>query len=146
MKQISVTLGSGSMHIKQKKTLLRAAAFINQRPNQSVNWNKHLIFENVQNVSYCFKKDVKKFQVDWRLTIFPSFRLFVLFSYLSVCLFIGNMEVHILAKKNSFTPGVNFINLLRTAFTHADPKSVKRYWWLNCIFYAFGIYYHKSFA
>jgi hypothetical protein len=25
------------------------------------------------------------------------------------------------------TPGLNFINVLRTAFTLADPKSVKRY-------------------
>ncbi len=24
-------------------------------------------------------------------------------------------------------PGVNFINILRAAFAHADPKSVKRY-------------------
>ncbi len=37
-------------------------------------------------------------------------------------------------------PGLNFINDLRTAFTPADPKSVKQYWWLNCIFYAFRIY------
>jgi len=25
------------------------------------------------------------------------------------------------------SPGLNFINVLRTAFTRADPKSVKRY-------------------
>jgi len=25
-----------------------------------------------------------------------------------------------------------------------DPKSVKRHWWLNCIFYTFGIYERKS--
>ncbi len=31
-------------------------------------------------------------------------------------------------------PGLNFIKVLRTAFKLADPKSVKRYWWLNCIF------------
>jgi len=41
-------------------------------------------------------------------------------------------------------PGVNFINILRTAFTLVDPESIKRYWWLNCIFCAFGIYEHKS--
>jgi hypothetical protein len=41
--------------------------------------------------------------------------------------------------------GLNFINILHTAFTCADPESVKRYWWLNCIFYAFGIYKHKCF-
>jgi len=28
-------------------------------------------------------------------------------------------------------PGVNFINVLRAAFTLSDPKSVKTYWWLN---------------
>jgi len=32
------------------------------------------------------------------------------------------------------THGVNFINMLLAAFTHADPKNVKRYWQLhwNC--------------
>jgi hypothetical protein len=25
------------------------------------------------------------------------------------------------------TPGVNFTNIIRTAFAHVDPKSVKRY-------------------
>ncbi len=39
---------------------------------------------------------------------------------------------------------LNFINVLYTAFACADPESVKRYWWLNCIFYAFGIYESKS--
>jgi len=42
------------------------------------------------------------------------------------------------------TPGLNFINVLRTAFTLVDPKSVKRHWWPSCIFYAFGIYERKS--
>ncbi len=40
--------------------------------------------------------------------------------------------------------GVNFINILRAAFAPVDPESVKRYLWLNCIFYAFGIYERKS--
>ncbi len=40
--------------------------------------------------------------------------------------------------------GLNFINVLSTAFTLVDPKSVKRHWWPNCIFYAFGIYERKS--
>ncbi len=35
---------------------------------------------------------------------------------------------------------LNFINVLRTAFALVDPESVKRHGWLNCIFYAFGIY------
>jgi len=43
-------------------------------------------------------------------------------------------------------PCVNFTNVLRTAFTRADPESIKRYWWCNCIFYAFGIYKRKSFC
>jgi len=34
-------------------------------------------------------------------------------------------------------PGLNFINVLLTAFTLAEPKSVKRYWWLTCIFLPF---------
>ncbi len=36
------------------------------------------------------------------------------------------------------TFGVNFINVLRTAFTHADPNSVKRYWQLNWNFTLWG--------
>ncbi len=47
-------------------------------------------------------------------------------------------------KKQAATSGVNFINVLHTAFTLVDPESVKRYWWLNYIFWAFGIYEHKS--
>ncbi len=43
-----------------------------------------------------------------------------------------------------YRPGLNFINVLRTAFTLVYPESVKRYQWLNCIFYAFGIYERKS--
>ncbi len=35
------------------------------------------------------------------------------------------------------TPSVNFINVLHTAFTLVGPKSVKRHWWLNCIFLHF---------
>jgi len=42
--------------------------------------------------------------------------------------------------------GLNFINILRTALTRTDPKSIKRYWWLKCIFYAFGINNSKSCA
>ncbi len=30
-------------------------------------------------------------------------------------------------------PGVNFINILRAAFGHVDPKSVKRYWGFDWI-------------
>ncbi len=37
-----------------------------------------------------------------------------------------------------FTPGLNFTNVLHTAFTLADPESVKRYLWLNCIFNTLG--------
>jgi len=40
--------------------------------------------------------------------------------------------------------GVNFINVLPTAFMLVDPESAKNYWWLNCIFCAFGIYECKS--
>jgi len=40
--------------------------------------------------------------------------------------------------------GLNFINILRTAFTRVDPKSVKRYWWLDCLFYAFELLARKS--
>ncbi len=53
----------------------------------------------------------------------------------------------VLAKKNrlvGLAPGLNFINVLRTTFKLADPQSVKRYWWRNCIFYAFGIYERKT--
>ncbi len=40
--------------------------------------------------------------------------------------------------------GLNFINVLHTGFTLVDPKRVKRHWWLNSIFYTFGIYKCKS--
>ncbi len=40
--------------------------------------------------------------------------------------------------------GVNFINVLRTAFTPIGPKSAKRHCWLDCLFCAFGIYVCKS--
>jgi len=42
------------------------------------------------------------------------------------------------------TPGVNFINILPTAFAPADPESAKRYWRLDCLFYAFGLCGHKD--
>jgi len=41
-------------------------------------------------------------------------------------------------------PWLNFISVLSTGFTHTDLESLKRYWWLNCIFYAFVIYERKS--
>jgi hypothetical protein len=36
------------------------------------------------------------------------------------------------------TPGVNFTNILRTAFAHVDPKSVKRYWGFDWILTLLG--------
>ena len=36
------------------------------------------------------------------------------------------------------TPGLNFINVLRTAFTHVDPECVKRYWWLDWVLMLWG--------
>jgi len=54
------------------------------------------------------------------------------------CANIEDLTKKILLQSKS---GVNFINVLGTAFTPADPESVKR---LNCIFYAFGIYKRKS--
>jgi len=41
-------------------------------------------------------------------------------------------------------PGVNFINILRTAFMLVDPKSVKNTVMSKVYFYAFGICEHKS--
>ncbi len=35
-------------------------------------------------------------------------------------------------------PGVNFIKALRAAFAPIDPKSVKRYWQLDCILTLLG--------
>jgi len=34
--------------------------------------------------------------------------------------------------------GLNFINVLHTAFTHVDPKSVKRCWRLDCVLTLWG--------
>jgi len=36
------------------------------------------------------------------------------------------------------TPGLNFINVLLTAFTLVDPKSVKRYWQLDWVLMLWG--------
>ncbi len=36
------------------------------------------------------------------------------------------------------TPGVNFINILHTAFAPIEPKSVKRYWQLAWILKLLG--------
>jgi hypothetical protein len=44
------------------------------------------------------------------------------------------------------SPRLNFSNIIRTASTIANPKSIKRYWWFNCIFYAYGIYKRKRFS
>jgi len=53
-------------------------------------------------------------------------------------------KILVLKQIENMRSGVNFINVLCTAFTLIDPESVKRYWWLNCIFCAFGIYERKS--
>jgi hypothetical protein len=45
---------------------------------------------------------------------------------------------------HSFTPGVNFINVLCTAFALVDPESVKNTVKSSVSFYAFGIYKRKS--
>ncbi len=42
------------------------------------------------------------------------------------------------------TSGVNFINVLRTAFALVDPESVKNTFKSSVSFYTFGIYEHKS--
>jgi len=44
----------------------------------------------------------------------------------------------------SLFPGVNFINILRAAFTLVDPESVKNTVKSSVSFHAFGIYEHKS--
>ncbi len=41
-------------------------------------------------------------------------------------------------------PGVNFFNVLRAAFAHADPKSVKNTVKSALSFYAFGLHDRKS--
>ncbi len=41
-------------------------------------------------------------------------------------------------------PRVDFTNILQAAFSHADPKSPKKDWRLDCIFYAFGICAHNK--
>jgi len=35
-------------------------------------------------------------------------------------------------------PGINFINVLRTAFTRVDPKRVKRHWQLDWVLTLWG--------
>jgi hypothetical protein len=36
--------------------------------------------------------------------------------------------------RKSFSFGVNITNILQAAFTHADSKSSKWQWWVNCLF------------
>ncbi len=48
-----------------------------------------------------------------------------------------------LTKRDDYSR-VNFLNVLRTDFMHADPKSVKDTQDLTVLFYAFGIYERKS--
>ncbi len=38
----------------------------------------------------------------------------------------------------------NLGSISSTTFTHVDPKSIKTYWWLDCLFYAFGLRARKS--
>jgi len=45
---------------------------------------------------------------------------------------------------NSLSSGVDFTNILRKAFTLADPKSAKRYWWLDCLFRLLGSAHIKA--
>ncbi len=42
------------------------------------------------------------------------------------------------------TTGVDYTDVLRAAFTCADPKSAKRYWWLDCLFVLFGFGHIKA--
>ncbi len=68
-----------------------------------------------------------------------TYNLTVFFTHL------GSLRVKAVRRKlMKSTPGVNFIKVLQAAFTRTDPKSVKRYWWLNWIFYAFMIWAFKS--
>ncbi len=47
-------------------------------------------------------------------------------------------------ENQSLTPGVNFINVLHTAFALVDSKSIKNTVKSSVCFYAFGIYERKS--
>jgi len=60
--------------------------------------------------------------------------------FLNCNIFSFKSKYHDAIKGQSRCPGLNFINILRTAFRRADPKGVKRYWWLYCIFYTFTLY------
>jgi len=71
-----------------------------------------------------------------------------------------NQHVRIIIQKNHITlfcsfitsqcslslPGVDFLNILLVAFTLVDPKSIEKDWQLDCHFYAFGIFAHKSYS
>ncbi len=47
-------------------------------------------------------------------------------------------------QNDSRTPGVNFINVLCTAFTHVDPKRLKKTVMSALSFCTFGLREHKS--
>ncbi len=105
--------------------------------------NKQTLFSKQTNVSF-FKKNIfisSNFKHQIKLILnFPGqiLCLSVIFSSLiydnSILYKFGSQrEPNICLKL-----GVNFINVLRAAFTWADPKSAKRYWRFDCIFALFG--------
>ncbi len=65
-------------------------------------------------------------------------------SQLDQSLFTGSRAACKMMRK--LTQGVDFTNILRSAFTRADPKSTKKYNSLTVLFYHFGICALKSFA
>ncbi len=56
-------------------------------------------------------------------------KIWLSFCAFGICTFKG--FINMLVKS---TLGLNFINVLSAALMLLDPKSIKRHWWLNCIF------------
>jgi hypothetical protein len=78
------------------------------------------------------------------LSVLRSFTLIII----RLCDFwqknIGAKAVHKMLMKLTAV-GVNFINILQAAFSHADPESAKNVTvWSALLFYAFGTYKRKS--
>jgi len=73
--------------------------------------------------SFCARRSQKSKKID---------NLTVIFFEFGICVHKSCSE-----SIDKFSPGVNVINVLQAASMCADPKSVKRHWWLNCIFLRF---------
>jgi len=81
-----------------------------------------------------FTKSLKFFGLEFAPFYIPIERrlqTLAVFMWMSFFLFLGSLTTFVLV-------GINFTKILWTPFAHIDPKTVKRYWWLNWIVMLLG--------